>query len=89
MQKKRRKLNKDFEKVINSAKKKIELILAKIFDINDEDIQKEYMASFSSVVKLYELIKNNYDLTGFNEHSEDLMRNFNEAFSKFELEHEI
>ena len=54
MAKKRRKLNKDFEKQIYSSKKNVELVLAKIYDINDEDIQKEYMSGFNLVVQLYD-----------------------------------
>ena len=50
MPKKRRKLNKDFEKEIYSSKKNVELVLAKIYDIDDEDIQKEYMSAFNEVV---------------------------------------
>ena len=50
MAKKRRKLNKDFEKKIYSSKKNVELVLAKIYDIDDEDIQKEYMSAFNKVV---------------------------------------
>ena len=53
MAKKRRKLNKDFEKKIYSSKKNVELVLAKIYDIDDEDIQKEYMSAFNKVVFLY------------------------------------
>ena len=49
MAKKRRKLNKDFERKIYSSKKNVELVLAKIFDIDDEDIQKEYMREFSKL----------------------------------------
>ena len=56
MPKKRRKLDKNFERIIYSAKKRIELILAKIYDINDEDIQKEYMSAFGEVVNLFEWI---------------------------------
>ena len=37
MAKKRRKLSKDLEKKIYSSKKNVELVLAKIFDIDDED----------------------------------------------------
>ncbi len=63
MAKKRRKLNKDFERKIYSSKKNVELVLAKIFDIDDEDIQKEYMSAFNKVVYLYdELIMNIKDL---------------------------
>ena len=35
MAKKRRKLNKDFERKIYSSKKNVELVLAKIYDIDD------------------------------------------------------
>ena len=54
MTKKRRKLNKDFERKIYSSKKNVELVLAKIYDIDDEDIQKEYMSAFNTVVYLYD-----------------------------------
>ena len=52
MPKKRRKLNKDFERKIYSSKKNVELVLAKIYDIDDEDIQKEYIG-FILIWKLY------------------------------------
>jgi len=89
MAKKRRKLDKEFEKIIYSAKKKIELILAKIYDINDEDIQKEYMSGFKEVINDYDLLKNNYELVGFNENSETLKNNYQEKITKFESEYEI
>ena len=56
MAKKRRKLNKDFERKIYSSKKNVELVLAKIYDIDDEDIQKEYMGAFNKVVYLYDCL---------------------------------
>ena len=89
MAKKRRKLDKEFEKIIYSAKKKIELILAKIYDINDEDIQQEYMSAFKEVVNLFDLLKDDYELVGFNENSDTLNNNYQEAISKFESEYEI
>tara|TARA_Y100000589_G_scaffold159019_1_gene151373 strand:- start:158 stop:427 length:270 start_codon:yes stop_codon:yes gene_type:complete len=89
MAKKRRKLDKEFEKIIYSAKKKIELILAKIYDINDEDIQKEYMVGFKEVLYVYDLLKNDYELVGFNENSEKLKENYEEKITKFESEYEI
>ena len=89
MAKKRRKLDKNFEKIIYSSKKKIELILAKIYDITDDDIQKEYMSAFQEVVSLFDLLKNDYELVGFHEDSEALNKNFKEAISKFEAEYEI
>ena len=89
MVKKRRKLNKDFEKKIYSSKKNVELVLAKIYDINDEDIQKEYMSAFGDVVNSYDLLKNDYELVGFNDNSENLISNYKKAFSIFEEEFEI
>ena len=89
MAKKRRKLDKNFEKIIYSSKKKIELILAKIYDITDDDIQKEYMSAFQEVVSLFDLLKNDYELVGFHEDSEALNKNFKDAISKFEAEYEI
>tara|TARA_Y100000766_G_C18380149_1_gene353039 strand:- start:60 stop:329 length:270 start_codon:yes stop_codon:yes gene_type:complete len=89
MAKKRRKLDKNFEKIIYSSKKKIELILAKIYDITDDDIQKEYMTAFQEVVNLFDLLKNDYELVGFHEDSEALNKNFKDAISKFEAEYEI
>ena len=89
MPKKRRKLNKDFEKKIYTSKKNVELVLAKIYDIDDEDIQKEYMSAFNDVVYSYDQLKNDYELTGFNDNSANLIANYDEAFSLFESEFEI
>ena len=89
MAKKRRKLNKDFEKKIYSSKKNVELVLAKIYDIDDEDIQKEYMSAFSGVVNFYDELKINYEQQGFNDNSEELLKNYKNAFNLFESEFEI
>jgi len=89
MPKKRRKLDKNFEKIIYSAKKRIELILAKIYDINDEDIQKEYMSAFQGVVNLFDSLNIDYDDLGFNENSELLNKKFQDGIAKFESEYEI
>ena len=89
MAKKRRKLNKDFEKKIYSSKKNVELVLAKIYDIDDEDIQKEYMSAFNQVVYLYDELKQDYEQLGFNENSEDFLSNYINAFELFESEFEI
>ena len=89
MPKKRRKLNKDFEKKIYTSKKNVELVLAKIYDIDDEDIQKEYMSAFNDVVYSYDQLKNDYESTGFNDNSDKLIANYKKAFSLFESEFEI
>ena len=89
MAKKRRKLNKEFEKEIASSKKNVELVLAKIYDIDDEDIQKEYMSAFNEVVYLYDELKDNYQKKGFDDDSEVLLVNYKNAFNLFESEFEI
>jgi len=89
MAKKRRKLNKDFEKKIYSSKKNVELVLAKIYDIDDEDIQKEYMNAFNGVICFYDELKINYEQQGFNDNSEELLKNYKNAFNLFESEFEI
>ena len=89
MAKRRRKLNKDFEKKIYASKKNVELVLAKIYDIDDEDIQKEYMSAFDQVVYLYDELKQDYDQQGFNDNSEELLANYKNAFNLFESEFEI
>ena len=89
MSKKRRKLNKDFEKQIYSSKKNVELVLAKIYDIEDEDIQKEYISAFNQVVNLYEELKGDYEQKGFNENSEEILKNYINSFNLFESEFEI
>ena len=70
MAKKRRKLNKDFEKKIYSSKKNVELVLAKIYDIDDEEIQKEYISAFNNVVYSYDQLKEDYEQLGFNDKKE-------------------
>ena len=89
MAKKRRKLNKEFEKKIYSSKKNVELVLAKIYDIDDEDIQKEYMSAFNGVVYLYDELKDDYEQLGFNDNSDELLTNYKNAFNLFESEFEI
>ena len=89
MAKKRRKLNKEFEKKIYSSKKNVELVLAKIYDIDDEDIQKEYISAFNSVVFLYDELKDDYEQHGFSDDSEKFLINYKNAFNLFESEFEI
>ena len=89
MPKKRRKLNKDFEKKINTSKKNVELVMAKIYDIDDEDIQKEYIGAFNGVVYLYDLLKEDYEEKGFNDNSQELLTKYQNAFNIFESEFEI
>ena len=65
------------------------MVLAKIFDIDNEDIQKEYMSAFNEVVDLYDQLKADYEQFGFNDNSEELLVNYKNAFILFESEFEI
>ena len=65
------------------------MVLAKIYDIDDEDIQKEYISSFNKVVYLYDELKENYDQKGFTDNSEELLTSYKNAFIRFESEFEI
>ena len=76
------------EKYIHQ-KKNVELVLAKIYDIDDEDIQKEYMSAFNKVVYLYDVLKEDYDRQGFSDNSEELLTSYKNAFNLFESEFEI
>ena len=89
MAKKRRKLNKEFEKKIYSSKKNVELVLAKIYDIDDEDIQKEYISAFNGIVFLFDQLREDYEQLGFTDNSEELLTNYKNAFNNFESEFEI
>ena len=89
MAKKRRKLNKDFERKVYSSKKNVELVLAKIYDIDDENIQKEYMSAFNEVVHLYDELRASYEENGFNNDSDQILANYKNAFNLFESEFEI
>ena len=63
--------------------------MAKIYDIDDEDIQKEYMSAFKEVVYLYDELKQDYENQGFNDNSERLLTSYKTAFNLFESEFEI
>ena len=65
------------------------MVLAKIYDIDDEEIQKEYMTAFNEVVYLYDQLKNDYELVGFNDNSENLISNYKNALTIFEADFEI
>ena len=61
----------------------------KIYDIDDEDIQKEYISAFNVVVSLYDQLKEDYEKVGFNDNSEEVLKNYKNAFKLFETEFEI
>ncbi|WP_269607728.1 hypothetical protein [Prochlorococcus marinus] len=89
MAKKRRKLSKDYEKQIAKSLKDVELILAKINDIQEDDIRDEYTTAFYAVKSKLSYIKSTYDSTGFTEDSDTLMLLYEDSLKKFINEYEI
>ena len=89
MPKKRRKLNPEMETEIASAKRKVELVTAMINDIEEEDIQGDYIVAFEPI-KL--CVNNLYDLYtqfGFNEDSKASLELYKKLIIQFESEYEI
>ena len=63
--------------------------MAKIHDIDDEDIQKEYISAFNGVLSFYDELKEDYEQQGYNVNSDELLRNYKNALNTFESEFEI
>ena len=89
MPKKRRKLNKEMEQEILGAKKKVELITAKINDIDEEDIQSEYRQAFQSVVLEITSLDEYYKTSGYTSESQNMMDNYIQYLDKFLNEYEL
>ncbi len=89
MPKKRRKLSKEHEKNISVALKELELILAKINDINDDDIREEYAISFAPIKLSLDKIRLDYNNIGYNEDSVQMYSNYLSLLAKFKEEYEI
>ena len=47
------------------------------------------MSAFNKVVYLYEELKEDYERQGFSDNSEELLKNYKNAFNLFESEFEI
>ena len=47
------------------------------------------MSAFNRVFYLYDQLKENYEQTGFNDNSDELLKNYKSAFNLFESEFEI
>ena len=89
MPKKRRKLSRDMEKEISSAKRKVELIVAIINDIEEEDIQGDYIIAFEPVKVCIKSLSALYDQFGFNEETENTLRLYKKMISEFEEQYEV
>tara|TARA_Y100001968_G_scaffold188192_1_gene172530 strand:- start:3135 stop:3404 length:270 start_codon:yes stop_codon:yes gene_type:complete len=89
MPKKRRKLNPEMEKEISSAKKKVELIAAIINDIEEEEIQGDYIIAFEPVKVCLSSLCSLYDQFGFNEESQNTLKIYRKLILEFEEQYEV
>ncbi|AAP99959.1 MULTISPECIES: hypothetical protein [Prochlorococcus] len=89
MVKKRRKLSKEYETIVSKAQKEIELILAKINDIDDDDIRVEYAVAFAPSKNLLDKINLQYKEVGYTADSEEILSNYYTRLEKFKNEYEI
>ena len=89
MPKKRRKLNKEMEAEMAAAKRKIELNMALIHDIRDEDIQGEYLEAFGQIRSAVVNLVAKYTTDGFCEETEGLLALYKGLIVEFEEEFEL
>ena len=89
MPKKRRKLSPEMEKDMASAKRKVELITAIINDIEEEDIQGEYLLAFEPVKVCIKHLTELYLEYGINDESQSTLNIYNQLIQKFESEYEL
>ena len=89
MPKKRRKLSKELELVISQAAMKVELITAKINDIQEDDIQTEFRTAFDPVRNTYLLLATLYKTEGLTNQTQELSSNYRILLSHFENEYEV
>ena len=89
MPRKRRKLSREMELEISQATKKVELITAQIYDIQEEDIQSEYLTAFDSVKNTYLLLSELYTREGFTDQTQELLSLYKKFLTTFEEEYEI
>ena len=89
MPKKRRKLSKEMEAEMAAAKRKIELNMALIHDIRDEDIQGEYLEAFGQIRLAVVNLVAKYTTDGFCEETEGLLALYKGLIVEFEEEFEL
>ena len=89
MPRKRRKLSKEMEAEMAAAKRKIELNMALIHDIRDDDIQGEYLEAFGQIRSAVVNLVAKYTTDGFCEETEGLLALYKGLIVEFEEEFEL
>ena len=89
MPKKRRKLSPEHDKKITFLQKHVELFIAKIGDIRDDELREEFKAGFRPVVNVWAFLRTEYDSNGF---TDELLQGFDRydvELNKFNSEYEF
>ena len=89
MAKLRRKLSPEMEKEITTIFKKVELITALIFDIEDESLQGEFIEGFEPAKMKALHLKSEYDLQGYNEVTIQLLQEYKILMNRFQEDYEV
>ena len=89
MPKKRRKLDPNMEKQILAAKQQVELITAKINDIQEEDIQIEYRQSFDNVLIEIRSLEELYKTSGISDEATNIYSKYSKLLDTFLSEYEL
>ena len=89
MPRKRRKLSKDMEAEIAAAQRKVELVMAMIYDIADEETQGEYLSGFEQISAAASHLSESYVLKGFCEETEGTLALYRGLLERFEQEYEL
>jgi len=87
--KKRRKLSAEHDKKIVLLKRDVELFIAKIGDIRDDELREEFKTGYRPVVNVWAFLRTEYDTNGF---TEDLLTGFeryDQELEKFNSEYEF
>ena len=89
MPKKSRKLSAEHDKKIVLLKRDVELFIAKIGDIRNDELREEFRSGYRPVVNVWAFLRSEYDTNGF---TEDLLAGFeryDQELEKFNSEYEF
>ena len=89
MAKKRRKLSPEHDKKISLLKKDVELFIAKIGDIRDDELRGEFRSGFSPVVNAWMFLRSEYDNNGFTDELVQGFESYQLELKKFDDEYEF
>lgn len=87
--KKRRKLSSEHDKKIVLLKRDVELFIAKIGDIRDDELREEFKAGYRPVVNVWAFLRSEYDTNGFTEELLNGFERYDQELEKFNSDYEF